>query len=165
ESRESGRDPSRVEALRGPSEDVGLWVPELAGKPETPEDLTHLGRLRPARPRIEARSVPANRESPELLDRHKRPHRNALHLAPRAHHLLRPEEEHAASGEDDVVPPVRSRHSAVEDPVGALGARVSDLQTERCHRLLAPALDEGLLAERGGNAERIPGAVREIGDP
>ena len=45
--------------------------------------------------------------------------------------LLRPEEIHRASGEDDVVPPLRRRDEAVEEPGGRLGAFAAYRETKR----------------------------------
>ena len=45
---------------------------------------------------------------------------NSRAPAPRLHQFFRPEEEHGASGEDQVLPPVRRRHLAVEEPLAGL---------------------------------------------
>src|SRR5689334_9938024 len=88
----------------------------------------------------------------------------SVRLAPLARPLFRPEEEHLASGEDDVVPPARRRDDAVEEPVARLGTVARDLQAKGLHRLLAARLDDGLLVERRRDAEGVPGAVRVVGD-
>src|SRR5262249_2660229 len=89
------------------AERVGLRVPESAGQAETSEDLAHLGGLRTPGIGLETSPVPGHRQPPELREAHERSDRRLVGLAPLAHPLFRPEEEHAASREDDVVPPVR----------------------------------------------------------
>ena len=53
--------------------------------------------------------------------------------------LFRPEEVHRASGEDDVVPPRRGRHEAVEQQRCVVGPLVADRARDRRHR--SPAHD------------------------
>jgi hypothetical protein len=45
-----------------------------------------------------------------------------MRRAPLANSFFRPEEEHVASGENDIVPPLGRRDKAVEEPSGWLRA-------------------------------------------
>src|SRR4030095_691834 len=44
--------------------------------------------------------------------------------------LFRPEEVHRASGEDDVVPPLRGRHEAVEDEAVVVRLAAANAETD-----------------------------------
>src|SRR5262247_2416805 len=97
---------------------VMFGIPEGADKAQAREDGPHLPWLRPARVRLQARGVPGARQAPEPRDGHERTQRRGLVPAPGPHLFFRPEEEHPASGEDDVLPPPEGRDGAVEQPVG-----------------------------------------------
>src|SRR6185369_14351093 len=103
------------------SEAVGLRIPEVAVEAEAREDRPHLRRLRPARDRLEPGCIPGGRQTPELIQADEGADREPFLLAPLANPFFRPEEEHVASGEDDVVPPVRRGYGAMEEPVGGFG--------------------------------------------
>src|SRR5262249_8360079 len=98
-----------------------------------------------SRIRLQARPVPGHGKPPELGETYERAHRRPVGLAPLTHPLFRPEEEHAASREDDVVPPVRRGNGAVEEPAGpsldALWPFRPDGESERLPRLLAARED------------------------
>ena len=97
-----------------------LGIPEVAGEAQSGEDLPHLRGFRPARIGLKPRRVPRLREAPELVHPDERPHRDSLRLAPFPDSFFRPEEQHRASRENNVVPPVSRGNEAVEQPVGAL---------------------------------------------
>ena len=80
---------------------------------------------------------------PELGHIHYRSHRIRLLRAPLPHPIFRPEEEHVASGEDDVVPPVRRGHLAMEEPVGGRRAVEAHRELQRLPALFAARMDHG----------------------
>src|SRR4029079_19159780 len=64
-----------------------------------------------------------------------------------------------ASGEDDVVPPVRGWNRHVEDVRVRDGAFVSDLDLDRFPAVEAGARYVAIDVQGGGDAEGVPGAV------
>jgi hypothetical protein len=60
-----------------------------------------------------------------------------MRRAPIANLFFRPEEEHVASGENDIVPPPRSRNNAVEEPVRRFRPLERHIQVIRLAGLLA----------------------------
>jgi len=108
-------------------EPIGLRIPEVTGKPQSCEDLAHLTRLRSSRGRLQASCVPRRSKFPQLVHPDQGLHWIPLFLAPLTNLLFRPEEEHPASGEDDVIPPVCRRHHAVEQPIGLRRTNCGDL--------------------------------------
>ena len=107
----------------------------------------------------QAVAPPFLRELGELRDGN-RPARRATG-EPALDVILRPEEVHRASGEDDVVPPARGGDEAVEDEALVVGPHVANLELiaspqsghEVSIRPSAPRDD--------ADPERIPGAVRK----
>ena len=73
--------------------------------------------------------------------------------------LFRPEEVHRASGEDDVVPPVRRRDEDVEEERLVVQALVANLDGDRLAAVGAGRLDPAVDMERGADAERVPRTV------
>ena len=91
----------------------------------------------------------------DRLARRERPH-----LVESQYVLLRPEEIHRASGEDDVVPPVRGRDVHVHDVVVRRRSSAADVDLDRLARSPARARDVPVDVERREDAERVPRAVR-----
>ena len=78
--------------------------------------------------------------------------------------LLRPEEDHRASGEGDVVPPAPGRDDEVDEQVGAANElAVAYLELERLTAVGALGPHGAVCVQRGGDPKRVPGAVREPG--
>src|SRR4051812_23755234 len=73
--------------------------------------------------------------------------------------LLRPEEIHRASGEDDVVPPTRGRDEAMEEKIPIVDLTVSYLHHVRLAAIGARRLDSTVHIESAEDAKGIPGAV------
>ena len=73
--------------------------------------------------------------------------------------LLRPEEIHRTSGEDNVVPPVRGRDETVEEKVGTVDRSTRDFHGVRLAAVGTGRLDATVDIERAENAESVPGAV------
>ena len=91
---------------------------------------------------------------------------NPRDLAPLMDELFRPEEQHRASGVDDVVPPSRRRHRAVEAPV-ARRAGPSEAIISRSGASDIPQRDRTSAGRwsAAGMPRRVPGAVREVHPP
>ncbi len=85
-----------------------------------------------------------------------------MRFTPSANLLFRPEEEHVASREDDVVPPLGRRYETVEEPVGGLGTVESYVQVQGLAGLLASGVNGRLPLQGRWDTQRIPGAVREV---
>src|ERR671915_1667578 len=150
---------------RGPARSfppIPLRIPELALEPDPGEDPDHFLRLRAPGVFLKPRAIPRRCERPELVHPHDRPHRDPARGAPLPNPFLRPEEEHVPSGEDNVVPPVRGGDEAVEEPVGGAGTVDPDLETEGFSRLLASREHNARPAERGENAECVPGTISVV---
>src|SRR4029077_3018420 len=132
-------------------------LPERAGEAEPLEDrLVLLARVRnPAR--REPVVPPGVRQLRELGDRDRRAGGPAGE--PAIYVLLRPEEIHRASGEDDVVPPVRRRDEAMEKERLVVGPLVAHLDLQRLAAVGARRLDPAVRIERSADPEGIPGAV------
>jgi hypothetical protein len=64
-----------------------------------------------------------------------------MRRAPLANPFFRPEEEHIASGENDIVPPLCRRDKAVEEPSGRLRALEAHLEMKRLPGLLATGVN------------------------
>jgi len=73
--------------------------------------------------------------------------------------LFRPEEIHRASGEDDVVPPVRGRDEAVEEELGVIDLAIGHLHGVRLPAVRTRKLDTTVDVEGIPSAIRIPPAV------
>jgi hypothetical protein len=74
--------------------------------------------------------------------------------------FLRPEEVHRASGEDDVVPPLRSRDQAVEDLTLGIRALVVYVDGDGIPAIGAGSLNAAVDVERRADPKRIPSTVR-----
>src|SRR5262249_689614 len=132
--------------------------PERLRQPERSEDrLTLVTCARPP-VRLQPRVPPGMSEIAEELRRDRRA-RWASFEPPR-YVLLRPEEIHRASREDDVVPPVSGRHEHVEKEVRSVDALPADVDRIRLPAVGADRLDPAVDLERGADPERVPGAVR-----
>jgi hypothetical protein len=73
--------------------------------------------------------------------------------------LLRPEEIHRTSGEDDVVPPARRRDETVEEEVGPLDPATRDLHGVRLATVGTGRLDATIDFQGAADTERVPGTV------
>src|SRR5206468_1281991 len=69
--------------------------------------------------------------------------------------LLRPEEIHNASGEDDVVPPVHCGYKAMEQQIGTVDRLLDDLDYIRLAAIGTRRLDSTVDLEGAENAECI----------
>src|SRR5262245_7672217 len=102
------------------AEHVGLRIPEQLVQPDPRENLAHLGGARAPGLRRETRSVPGDREFPQLCDGNKRSRLDPARSAPGPHQVFRPEEKHGASGENQVHPPAGCGDLAVKKPSAGL---------------------------------------------
>ncbi len=64
-----------------------------------------------------------------------------MFYAPAANHFFRPEEEHIASGEDDIVPPLRGWNEAMKKPIRSFGSFEAYCQMKRLVGLLAARMN------------------------
>jgi len=85
-----------------------------------------------------------------------------LLFAPFSNPSFRPEEEHVASGEYNIVPPLGCWNKAVENPVGRPWAVKTYLQTKWLAGLLATGMNYTRALKGSANPESIPGAVGEV---
>src|SRR5438552_3459752 len=146
----------KLSAARSPRE-LLRQAPELAGQPDPVEDrLVLLARVRPPVGR-EAVVPPCVREIAERRDRDRRARLAAGE--PALDVLLRPEEVHRASGEDDVVPPVRGGHEAVEQEAFVVRLLAAHLNGDRLAAVGTGGLDAAVDVQRGADPEGVPGAV------
>ena len=97
-----------------------------------------------------------------MIDPYKRTHRNIVLRAPGPNLFFRPEEEHVVSGKDDIVPPLRGRDKAVEEPVRSLRSLKTDVEVERLIGLRAARTNCRRLIQRRGDSQRVPGAVGKV---
>lgn len=74
--------------------------------------------------------------------------------------LLRPEEVHRASGEDDVIPPVRGGDEAVEEKAFVIGPVVADFDADLLAAVRTKRLNMAVGLEDDADPEGIPRAVR-----
>jgi len=79
---------------------------------------------------------------------------------PSCYMLLRPEEVHRASGEDDVVPPGGRGNEAVEEQALVAGLRGANLALDGVIAVRAHGLDTAVDMQHGADAERVPRTVR-----
>lgn len=119
-----------------PSEAVHLGIPERIAQSDARENLTHFFRLRTPGIRLQSGAIPGLRQSPQLIHAYDWPLNVSLRLAPLLHPYFRPEEEHLASGEYNIVPPVGRGNNAVKHPVRTCGTFEPHFQAQGLHRLL-----------------------------
>ncbi len=81
-------------------------------------------------------------------------------VEPSHHMLLRPEEVHRASGEDDVVPPGGCRNEAVEEQAFVAWSRRAYLALDGLIAVSAHSLDAAVDVQCGADAKRVPRTVR-----
>jgi hypothetical protein len=131
--------------------------PERGVEPEVVED--GLALVTSARPPVgqQACIPPRVREVAEGLSRDccaRRPR-----AEPASDVLFRPEEVHCASGEDDVVPPVRGGDEAMEEQVVAIDPASVHFDRVGLPTVGAGRFDVAIKVECGEHAERVPRAV------
>src|SRR6266545_444013 len=72
--------------------------------------------------------------------------------------LLRPEEIHRRSREDDVVPPLPCRDEHVEQVIALHRLLIAHIHGERLAAIGARALDAAVAVQSGADGERVRGA-------
>ena len=106
-------------------------LPERPGQSGTREHGLRFVERESPPASLEAPPVPRFRDRPHLLRREHRSLAQAAALAPSMYMLFRPEEEHRASREDDVLPPARGGHGEVHDRIGRDECSVTNGEPER----------------------------------
>jgi hypothetical protein len=139
--------------------------PERAFQPDRFEDACHLGGAGAPGFNGQPVAVPGDGQRPQLVERHERAARQTVRLAPLVHGLFRPEEEHRGSRVNDVVPPVRGRNGEVDHAGFEGDLTAPHEQSHRLTRVRIGCIDDGVGVQRGRNAQRVPGAIGEIGFP
>src|SRR5207237_6474830 len=139
------------------AEEALRQAPELARQFEPLENRRVLLARVGLPVRRDAVAPPRVRELAQLRDRDRGARRAASE--PAGDVLLRPEEVHRASGEDDVVPPVRRGDEAMEEQRVVVGLLVADVDGHRLAAVGARRLDPAVDVQRGADAERVPRAV------
>src|SRR6185503_8538529 len=84
--------------------------------------------------------------------------------APVVDEVFRPEEEHRASGVDDVLPPAPGRHGAVIEPRRRFRTAGFDTEVETLLGLPALRLHRPATVEKRHDPEGVPGARGEVLD-
>jgi hypothetical protein len=131
--------------------------PEWADEAEAFEDLVVLVSGSRAPVRMEAGVPPCVSEVAQDLggDRGAR----SSCAKPSCDVLLRPEEVHGASGEDDVVPPTRGWYETVEEQVRTVDSPFFDLHEVGLATIGARRLHSTVDGERAENAESVPSTI------
>jgi hypothetical protein len=131
-------------------------IPKRTHKPDTCKQSLCLFQCVPSPFRLQLVFVPAVSKLPALLGRERRAPLDVAGLAPTINVLFCTEDEHCASGEADVVPPMVRRNGEVNDSLAALQLPGCDLQQHRLATVAASRSDDGVRAQRRHNAERVP---------
>src|SRR5262245_24182392 len=85
-----------------------------------------------------------------------------MRRTPLTHHVFRPEEEHVASGENDIVPPFCGWDQAVEEPGGRCRAISVYRKMKGLAGLRAAGVNLTRLMECRDYTQGIPGTVGEV---
>lgn len=124
---------------------IRFRIPEITLEAEAGENHTHLLRLRTAGILLQPSRIPCRRKLPQLGNAHERSHRVSMCRTPLTHPFFRPEEEHLASSENDIVPPLRGWDETMEEPVGGFWSVEVHCESERLSGLLATGVDNARL--------------------
>ena len=154
--------------MQGHGASFDLWTPlsfaPLAEVPKCPGE-TYLGQKclglfnSVASPfRFELFLIPAMSKLPSLFWSERRPAVQSVRSAPSIDVLFIPEEQHGASGEANVVPPMMSGNGKVNERVASQEVAVADFQPHGLAAVAAERADYCIFSERGGNAQGIPNA-------
>src|SRR3989442_11425608 len=140
-------------------------VPEGTG--ETHVCQKRLGFLQRVPPplRLDLVLIPPVRESPALFRGERGSGLQVTGLAPTINVLFRPEEEHGASGESYVVPPVVRRNGEMDDSFAVHKFATSNFESQSLAAIAAGCSDHRISPERGGNTQRVPNADPPVGLP
>ena len=125
---------------RGSPEAIRARIPEITFEAQAGENRAHLLRRRAPRMLLQARCIPCAREGPELVHSNEWLHLVTIRRAPLTNPFFRPEEEHVASREHNIVPPLGRRNQAVEEPRGGPRTLEAYLEMKRLPGLLAPGV-------------------------
>src|SRR6202011_967500 len=130
---------------------------EVAGQAKLVED--RLALLAGTRLPVGRESIapPCVRELAQLRDRDRAS--RIPPTEPAVDVLFRREEIHRASGEDDVVPPVRGGNQAMEHEALVIGPLIAYVERDRLTTIRAGGLDPAARAQCCANPERVPSAV------
>ena len=134
-------------------------LPEVAGEADLVEKRLRLlcGPGSPAR--IESRPPPCSRELVHLRRKDGRARLPTVGLEPAVQMLLRPEEDHRASSEADVVPPPARRDEDVTEEVSSHDHnRIADRELEAVAATCALGRDIAVGMKRARNPQRVPAA-------
>src|SRR5712692_1976592 len=113
--------------------------------------------------RLDLVLVPAVCEPPALLRRKGGAPLQVTGPAPAIDVFFRPEEEHGASSEPYVVPPVVRRNGEMNDPFAVHGDAIPNFEPDSVAAITARCSDHGVFSERGANAQRVPDADAPVG--
>src|SRR5262249_42201853 len=133
----------------GASLRAGLQLPERPDQAEPGEDRLVLVAAAWPPVRVQPCIPPGVCQVAQGLRRDRRARRPGAE--PTRDVLLRPEEVHRASREDDVVPPVRRGDDAVEEQVWTTCRPIADFDHIRLAAVGAGGLDSPVCAERAEN--------------
>jgi len=122
-------------------------APERPRQPSAREHCLRLIQRKTPPAWLEPASMPLLRHHPHLLRREYRASIQSSCFAPPMHMLFRPEKEHGASGEHDVLPPARRRHGEMHHSVSGLERSSANRERERRLAIRAHGRDVAIAAE------------------
>src|SRR5687767_1810646 len=82
---------------------------------------------------------------------------------PFVQYFFRPEEKHVGSGGYQIVIPLTKRDEEMDERLCALELSPGHAQVDRLRALGTGGFDPGVCVQGGRDAERVPGAIGEIG--
>src|SRR5262249_42948953 len=141
---------------------IGFWVPKWATQAERFEGGYHFIRRWPTGFDAQPIRVPMNSQLPKLLQINERASRNVVRRAPLIDGLFRPEEEHGSSRKNEIVPPMRRRHSEMCDVRFQDRLTVFHFEHQRFASVSIRSAADRIAMQRRCDSVGVPNAIRVI---
>ena len=103
-----------------------------------------------------------NSQLPKLLQINERASRNLVRRAPLIDGLFRPEEEHGSSRKNEIVPPMRRRHSEMRDVRFQNRLAVFHFERQRFASVPIRSAANRIAMQRRCDSVGVPNAIRVI---
>ena len=103
-----------------------------------------------------------NSQLPKLLQINERASRNVVRRAPLIDGLFRPEEEHGSSRKNEIVPPMRRRHSEMRDVRFQNRLTVLHFERQRFAGVSIRSAANRIAMQRRRDSVGVPNAIRVI---
>ncbi len=103
-----------------------------------------------------------NGQLPKLLQINERSLRNVVRRAPLIDGLFRPEEEHRSSRKNEIVPPMRRRHSEMHDVRFQNRLTVFHFERQRFASVSIRSATDRVAMQRRCDSVGVPNAIRII---